>query len=196
MRSRNSVRLARPVSASCSAWCSLSSAWREERRLGRLALRDVLDHRDREAAAALDVAHERDRRVDPAHVAVAADEAVVEAQRLDVVARAAGSRRARASRSSGWTNSETRCAEQVLEAVAQQLLDRGVGVEDAAVEVGHEHPGQRAGERRLEPRERLDLVALGLELGGAADGRPERDREQLERAPLLLAEPLGPPSCS
>jgi hypothetical protein len=82
-------------------------------------------------------------------------------------------------------------ARDLVVAESEQSLDRRIRVDDLAVEVKQHHAGEGIGERRLEARQRLHLVALGLELGRVRHRAGQDHRQQLHRGELALAERAG-----
>jgi hypothetical protein len=73
----------------------------------------------------------------------------------------------------------------------EQLQHGGVGIDHMAVNADHQHPAQRALVDRLEAGQGVELLALGLGLGGAADAFGQDARQQLERLAILLVQSLG-----
>ena len=162
----------------------------QERLLGRLALRVVLDHRDAEAGAAIGPADDRQRGADPDRRAVGALQAGVDAQRGPLAGEQLPDRR---------DHAVARFRVEVLGEVRRHLVGalesehadhRGVGVDDVAVGAHHHHAGERAVVDRVKPGDGLGLPAPSLELGRAAHALGQHAGQQLQRLAVLLAEPL------
>ena len=159
--------------------------------LGLLALRDVLDHRDRVLRLAVGAALKRRGDVTPHQLPVLAEEALLDLVRvvrsvhhlleqllvaLDVLRMGVVAQRHRA---------------KLGHRVAEHQLERGVRIQEAALRRHQRDADGGALVDRLEPRERLDLLALRLELRGVAERRREHHRQELQRLEILLREEVG-----
>ena len=160
---------------------------RHERLLGALALGHVLDHHDRQGGLVVGVEDERHRAVHPQHVAVLAEDPMLERRR----AVASGAPPIQVEHRLAVLRVHVVDGEragELLLGVAHQRLERRVRVHDPALGVERHDPGERARVSGLEAREHLDLALLGVELCGAAERRGQHHRQQLERAAVVLAE--------
>ena len=190
IRSRNSVRLGRPVRPSWSAWCSLISAWRSS--ASWAALRSVSSWtitipNEGRPSGSRTIENEA-----PTHTTEPSLRFSRVSIRSELESPANSSATATDTRScssgSRYSAMWVRTSSALLQ--PEHLEHRRVGVDDLAVVAQGHHAGDRAVVDRLESRQGVDLPALGLELGGAADAFGQDAGEELERLAILLAEPL------
>ena len=190
MRSPKSVRLARPVRPSWSAWYSLSSdcassACSALRRCVTSWTTPIVND-----SSTLSPRTSESETIRPHDRAVATHEPVLGPHRRVAALGHPRERRPRRLLVLGRREVGDLAAAQRLGVVAEHVLERRVRLDDPPARIGEQHPGDRARERRLEPCERSHLAAPGVELRRAADRGRQRDREQLERLTLLVAEPV------
>ena len=161
-------RLASPVSASCSAWCSFSSACSRSVSCGELALGDVLEHRDRERGLAVGVALERRGDLRPDHLAVLAEAALLELVRLALAGDQLPEEREVVLDVVGVGVLAEAHLRELRGRVAEHLLHRGVRLDHAPARIDAQDADGGALEDHAVAREHLDLAALRGELGGVA----------------------------
>ena len=158
--------------------------------LGFLALRDVLDHRDRVLRLAIGAALERRGDVAPHELSVLTAEALLDLVRvvrpvhhllehrlvpLDVLWIRVVPQRHRA---------------KLRLRIPEHQLERGVHIQEAAVRRHQRDADDGPLVDRLEPRKCFDLLALGLELRGVTECRRQHDRQELERLEVVVGEEI------
>jgi hypothetical protein len=155
---------------------------------GHFPLGDVFDHRDRVRRLPVDAAFEDDGEAEPDQLPRLAEAARLQPERVAFTRHQLLERRDEQVDVVGVEAFAEPQLAELLGRVAEHPLHRRVDLDVAAGEVGAGDPDRCAFEDRAEPCERVDLIALGLELGRVAQRRREHDREELERGQVVLRE--------